>query len=236
MKAMESAGTDRRIAGIAALDQPLRRDLYRLLGERDWVTRDLAAAELDVPRSVAAFHLDKLVDAGVAEVRFERTSGKQGPGAGRPSKLYRRVERELAASIPERSYDLAGLMLSTAISEATETRKPVDEALTATACAFGHELGELAAGGVEDVAPDADRRDSVMAVLAEHGYEPARDGDDIVLRNCPFHRLAEAHRALVCGMNRDFLGGVLDGFGSEEALDARLDPQPGFCCVRITAA
>jgi predicted ArsR family transcriptional regulator len=75
-----------------------------------------------------------------------------------------------------------------------------------------------------------------MTVLAEHGYEPARDGDDIVLHNCPFHRLAEAHRALVCGMNRDFLGGVLDGFGEADELDARLDPQPGFCCVRITRA
>jgi predicted ArsR family transcriptional regulator len=233
---MESAGTDRRIAGIAALDQPLRRALYRLLGERDWVSRDVAAAALDVPRSVAAFHLDKLVDAGAAEVRFERTSGKQGPGAGRPSKLYRRVDRELAASVPERSYDLAGLMLTTAISEATEAGVPVAEALTATASAFGHELGELAAGAAEDATAGDDRRTEVMDVLTEHGYEPARDGDDIVLHNCPFHRLAEAHRALVCGMNRDFLGGVLDGFGEADELDARLDPQPGFCCVRITTA
>jgi hypothetical protein len=61
-------------------------------------------------------------------------------------------------------------------------------------------------------------------------------GDDIVLHNCPFHRLAEAHRALVCGMNRDFLGGVLDGFGEADELAARLDPQPGYCCVRISAA
>src|SRR3954452_8369872 len=175
---MESAGTDRRVAGIAALDQPLRRDLYRLLGERDWGSRDVAATELDVARSVAAFHLDKLVDAGLAEVRFERTSGKQGPGAGRPSKLYRRVGRELAASVPERSYDLAGLMLTTAISEATETRAPVGEALAATASAFGHELGELAAGAPEAVAPGVDRREAVMDVLADHGYEPARDGDD----------------------------------------------------------
>src|SRR3954469_21159429 len=144
---MESPGTDRRIAGIAALDQPLRRALYRLLGEQDWVSRDVAATALDVPRSVAAFHLDKLVDAGAAEVRFERTSGKQGPGAGRPAKLYRGPDTapaapnpDCAGSTPERSYGLAGLMLTTAISEATETRKPVEEALTATASAFGHEF------------------------------------------------------------------------------------------------
>jgi predicted ArsR family transcriptional regulator len=127
-------------------------------------------------------------------------------------------------------------MLTTAISEAAETRVPVEEALTATATAFGHELGELAVGAGEEAEPEGDPRDAVMTLLADHGYEPARDGDDIVLRNCPFHRLAEAHRALVCGMNRDFLGGVLDGNGSADELDARLDPQPGFCCVRITAA
>src|SRR5687768_14593850 len=97
------------IAEIAVLDQPLRRDLYRHLAQAAaWVSRDDAAAALDVPRSVAAFHLDKLADAGLVEVRFERTSGRQGPGAGRPSKLYRRHRDEIAASVPERHYDLAG--------------------------------------------------------------------------------------------------------------------------------
>src|SRR5215212_5542265 len=66
------AHLERRIAAIAALDQPLRRDLYRLLaGAPGWATRDDAAAALGIPRSVAAFHLDKLADAGVVEVRFE---------------------------------------------------------------------------------------------------------------------------------------------------------------------
>ena len=44
----------------AALDQPVRRDLYRLLSERDgWVTRDQASEALGGPRSVAAFHLER---------------------------------------------------------------------------------------------------------------------------------------------------------------------------------
>ena len=91
---MEPRPTDleRRISSIAALDQPLRRDLYRLLSSDDgWVTRDEASEALGIARSVAAFHLDKLADAGVAEITFERTTGRTGPGAGRPSKLYRRV-------------------------------------------------------------------------------------------------------------------------------------------------
>jgi predicted ArsR family transcriptional regulator len=113
---------ERRISGIAALDQPLRRDLYRLLADRDgWVTRDEAAEALGVARSVAAFHLDKLADAGAVEITFERTTGRTGPGAGRPAKLYRRGTAELSVSVPDRRYDLAGSLLATAIAESERT-------------------------------------------------------------------------------------------------------------------
>ena len=115
---------EQRISSIAALDQPLRRDLYRLLSERDgWVSRDEASEALDVPRSVAAFHLDKLAAAGVVETTFERTSGRTGPGAGRPAKLYRRGTEEVSASVPDRRYDLAGSLLATAIAEARADRR-----------------------------------------------------------------------------------------------------------------
>src|SRR5215510_10577503 len=129
---------DRRIAGIAALDQPLRRELYRRLGESDgWMSRDEAAAALGVSRSVAAFHLDKLADAGVVEVRFERTTGRTGPGAGRPSKLYRIADEELSASVPERRYDLAGSLLADAVDRSARTAAPVEECLHEVAGATG---------------------------------------------------------------------------------------------------
>jgi len=74
----------------------------------------------------------------------------------------------------------------------------------------------------------------VVSVLARHGYEPRVDRrKEIALANCPFHRLAEEHRDLVCGMNLDFLAGLLDGLGPSGALTARLEPAPGWCCVRI---
>jgi len=69
-----------------------------------WTSRDDAAAALDIPRSVASVHLDKLVAAGVLEVRFERTSGRSGPGAGRPSKLYRAAPGEISASVRPRRH------------------------------------------------------------------------------------------------------------------------------------
>jgi predicted ArsR family transcriptional regulator len=137
---------ERRISGIAALDQPLRRDLYRLLAERGgWVTRDEASEALGVPRSVAAFHLDKLVDAGVVEITFERTSGRAGPGAGRPAKLYRRGSSEVSASVPERHYDLAGSLLATAIAESERTGRSIADCLSASARAAGRVIGKEAA-------------------------------------------------------------------------------------------
>jgi predicted ArsR family transcriptional regulator len=76
-----------------------------------------------------------------------------------------------------------------------------------------------------------------VAALVSHGYEPfVTGGGDIALANCPFHRLAAEHRSLVCGMNLDFLAGVLDGARGGTDLRACLQPEAGRCCVRITAA
>lgn len=229
---------ERRISGIAALDQPLRRELYRMLSERGgWVTRDEASEALDVPRSVAAFHLDKLAEAGVVEVRFERTSGRTGPGAGRPAKLYRRRAEELSASVPERRYDLAGSLLATAIAESERTGAPIAECLSASARATGRAIGEEAVEATGDLKTRETRRHAVLDVLARHGYEPTLGKrGEIALLNCPFHRLAEEHRSLVCGMNLDFLAGLLEGMGPADRLTARLAPEPGYCCVRIKAA
>lgn len=228
---------ERSIAGIAALDQPLRRELYRLLADADgWTTRDAAAAALDVPRSVAAFHLDKLADAGVVEISFERTSGRQGPGAGRPSKRYRLATDELSASVPERHYDLAGSLLATAIAASTATGSPVAACLRDAAHATGRRIGDEARTAVASVRGATARRQAVVDVLAHHGYEPEVARKEIVLGNCPFHRLAEQHRDLVCGMNLDFLEGLVEGLGEADRLAARLEPSPGSCCVRIAAA
>jgi predicted ArsR family transcriptional regulator len=235
---METAeDLERRIGGIASLDQPLRRDLYRLLSDRGgWVTRDEAAEALGVARSVAAFHLDKLAEAGLVDVTFERTSGRTGPGAGRPAKLYKRGAQEVSASVPDRRYDLAGSLLATAITEAERTGASIAESLRATARAAGCAIGEDAAAATGPLAKRGDRRTAALEVLTRHGYEPKLGArGEIALVNCPFHRLAEEHRTLICGMNLDFLGGLLEGIGRGK-LDARLAPEPGHCCVRIKAS
>src|SRR5215217_6271856 len=135
---MERADRDARVAEIAALDQPVRADLYELLVDRDdWVGRDDAADALGVPRAVAAFHLDKLADAGLVDTRFERPPGRGGPGAGRPAKKYRRAEREVAVSLPDRRYDVAGALLADAVADAAEHGRPVGVALADAARTTG---------------------------------------------------------------------------------------------------
>lgn len=233
MSASDSAA--RRIAGIAALDQPLRRDLYRLLCRRaGWTSRDEASDALGVGRPITAFHLDKLVEAGLLETRYERRTGRSGPGAGRPAKLYRAVEDEIGASVPDRRYDLAGSLLAAAVAAASQTGEAVGECLHRCA----HDAGVMVGESAKARSPGrrGDRRAAIKAVLRDHGYDPVPAArGEVALANCPFHRLAEEHPSLVCGMNLDFLTGVVAGLDAgEPALRTRLAPQPGYCCVRIS--
>jgi predicted ArsR family transcriptional regulator len=224
---MDESARD-EVSDIAALDHPVSRAAYQLVVDRGWVGRDAAGEALDLSRSVAAFHLDKLVEAGLLDVRYERIGGRTGPGAGRPSKLYGRSGREISISLPPRRYDLAGTVLAEAVTRADAAQIPVRQALAEVA----RQAGRDAAAEV----PDAARaRDTVIDVLRRHGYEPRKRGREIALRNCPFHALAERHRDLVCGLNLELLTGVLEGVTGAK-LTARLAPEPGFCCVRLAPA
>jgi predicted ArsR family transcriptional regulator len=62
------------------------------------------------------------------------------------------------------------------------------------------------------------------------GYEPRLVDEQLVLENCPFDRVAREHTALVCGLNVDFVRGVVDGLGCA-GVSASLQPAPGRCCV-----
>jgi predicted ArsR family transcriptional regulator len=73
-----------------------------------------------------------------------------------------------------------------------------------------------------------------MAVLAEHGYEPARHGGAVRLRNCPFHQLVAEDRETVCHMSLALIEGLAAGLGAGTVRPV-LDPQPGYCCVAVDA-
>ena len=221
-----------RVAGVAVLAEPVRRDLYLFVVDQpDAVSRDQAAAGVDVPRHTAKFHLDKLVEEGLLATEFRRLSGRRGPGAGRPAKLYRRADGEVAVSLPERHYDLAGGLLAQAIERSVQQGTAVLDALDAAAAEFGATLGDRARAAAEATTGVDAPRDATCAVLAASGYEPHVQDDTILLRNCPFHSLAKEHTELVCGMNLALVRAVTDRVGG--SLTPRLDPGEGRCCVVV---
>ncbi|MGP3947478.1 helix-turn-helix transcriptional regulator [Streptomyces sp. 7N604] len=214
---------DADVSAIASLDEPTRRRLYdHVVRQPGPVSRDEAAAALGLARQTAAFHLDRLADESLLDVVYERRSGRAGPGAGRPAKLYRRSTKQVAVSLPDRRYELAGRLLAQAVEESDATGEPVRDVLHRKAEELGTQLGGQESAGAFDL-------------LERYGFEPRREGDAIVLANCPFHALAREHTQTVCGMNLHLLRGVLHGLG-EGGLDARLAPAPGRCCVRLEPA
>ncbi len=224
---------DDEFGAIALLHEPLRRSLYLYVARRgEDVSRDEAARALGIQRPLAAFHLDKLVEAGLLEATFRRLSGRTGPGAGRPAKLYRRSSRQHQVTLPPRHYELAAELLADAVDEAGDRRARASVA--EVALRYGRRVGEELATRL----PARASRERRMAALAEglerHGYEPRREGPVLVPANCPFHPLAQRHRDLVCGMNLALVEGVVAGMGASD-LEVRPDPRPGQCCVTVSA-
>ncbi|WP_174522554.1 helix-turn-helix transcriptional regulator [Microbacterium resistens] len=219
-------------AGIGALADPTRRALYEyVIGRPDPSGREAAAEAAGVADHIARFHLDKLVDLGLLEVEFRRLSGRSGPGAGRPAKLYRRAADTIAVSLPPRRFDLAGHILARAIEDADGTA-PLYDAVRDVAREEGRIAGAAASEADPGTAQDEHR---LRQALRAMGYEPRTEGDELVLANCPFDALARTHTALVCGMNQAFVEGMIDGARCT-GLDARLAPHEGRCCVTVTAS
>jgi predicted ArsR family transcriptional regulator len=220
------------IDDVAVLADPVRRRLYsHVVSQQAPVGRDAAAAAAGITRALAAFHLDRLVEAGLLDVTYRRLSGRTGPGAGRPSKLYARSSREVALSLPARRYDLAARLFAEALSRGTADGQPAADALDDVARDFGRALGEE---GRRRAGPRAGRRrllDGAVSVLTEAGFAPAQGTEDVILlRNCPFDAIAQTHRDVVCGMNLSLMDGVIAGLRAS-GVRAELDPQPGMCCV-----
>lgn len=234
-RARDGAADD-ALTAIGLLDEPVRRRVYEwVVAAGRPVARDEVAAGVGIGRPLAAFHLDRLAAAGLLAVEYHRRTGRSGPGAGRPAKFYRRAAREVRVSLPERRYDLIAELLAEAV-EATATVVPPPE-LIAAAREAGRQVGTAArARPVTDGHPvgatvPVEPLGELLPVLAAHGYEPSRVGDDaLTLRNCPFDALVPRHRDLVCGTNLAFAEGLLEGLRID-GVAARLEPGTDRCCV-----
>jgi predicted ArsR family transcriptional regulator len=216
---MESRPTQsKQLDRVAALAEPVRRRLYEFVARAGVpVDRDTAAVGVGIGRPLAAFHLDRLVAAGLLDAEFRRRSGRTGPGAGRPAKFYLRPRhQDVSVDLPSRAYDVAAEIFASGIERAGEARSAVLEA--------ARERGQA-------MASSAQAARGLLPMLETQGYEPFVDDDGVVrLRNCPFHALVDEHRDLTCALNHALLDGAataVEGSG----LRAVSQPREGLCCV-----
>lgn len=210
------------------LDDELRQGMYTFIrAARRPVTRDEAAAAVGISRKLAAFHLDKLVDAGVLRADYQQGTRK----VGRAPKVYQPVETDIAVSLPPRQHDLLADILLDAVL-ADDSR----DAALRVARERGKDLGAAERSQARPGRLGAERSLTLAATaLQRNGFEPDRTSPACVrLHTCPFHPLSARAPEMVCGINHAFLTGLLDGLNTK-TVHAVLDPQAGECCVEIRA-
>lgn len=196
------------------LVDPVRRALFDCVRRRDRaISREEAADLVGVSRPLAAFHLDKLVEAGLLAARYE-APGDRPRGRGRTPKVYEAAV-DVDVTLPPRRYELLASLLADAVAaRPSDAPSAALERARSRGAEYGRSLGSL---------------DTALTRL---GFEPtpAHDGT-VLLDNCPFHAIAVAHPELVCGLNLAFIGGLLEGLGLPQR--PVLAPRAGHCCVEI---
>lgn len=221
----------RAIGAVAALDDSVRSQLYACVRRSGHpVTREEAAEAVGISRKLAAFHLDKLVIAGLLTSSISRGKTHR---VGRTPKVYEPVADAVQVSVPARSHDqLATILIDAAVAQRDD--ESAAEARRRLSTEQGKAVADLVDKGEIRGRLGAERALTLVeSVLDERGYEPYRPATDrLRLRNCPFHPLAERAPELVCGLNEAFMGGLLDGLGADR-LDAVLSPAEGECCVEL---
>ena len=114
-----SESRDRDLVALGQLAEPVRRDLY------DWVVGQVGRwaarrrpRRSGITRALATFHLDRLAAAGLLEGGYRRLTGKVGPGAGRPARVYWRAGRDFNIALPERRYERVAQLFASALEQA----------------------------------------------------------------------------------------------------------------------
>jgi predicted ArsR family transcriptional regulator len=220
------------LRAVALLAEPIRRRLYLYLRERDEpVGREEAARQAGIKARLAAFHLDKMADAGLLEVEYRRLSGRAGPGAGRTAKVYSVSSRSFSVLIPQTRYALAASMMASALSagtSGTDGAESLQDVATAVGGGIGSEIRQ-------QTQTDSARREAVQHKLEQLGYEPrVEKSGEWTLRNCIFSQLSTSHRELVCGMNAAFVAGIVGGAHLPSLRAERRRESWPDCCVRLT--
>jgi predicted ArsR family transcriptional regulator len=227
------------VAAVALLDEPTRRRLYEYVVAHGDSGRDAAAQAVGISRVLAAFHLDKLVEGGLLTAHYRRLTGRTGPGAGRPAKVYSRSAHDIAVSLPTRRYELPAEVFAEGLERLATTvgTEAVVAAVNEPARQHGRQVGNLVRRLAGPRAGRRRKREALVAQLTEDGFAPAVNAqtDTVTLVNCPYRALAESHRALTCGMNLAWAEGVVEAARTTD-LQPRLDVELGRCCVVFAPA
>ena len=187
------------------------------------------AGQTGLHPNTARFHLEALVEAGLAE-----RAPQARPTPGRPSMAYQATGSDGPAG--QRRYRLLAEMLTSMITGVMA--QPGGAATDA-----GREWGRY----LTEQPPPYQRIDDGQAIerltgaLREIGFAPeaVTEGGrrQLRLRQCPFREVAEHHQDVVCALHLGLIQGVLTELRAPVTAD-RLLPfaEPSVCIVELSTA
>src|SRR5438067_1309861 len=172
-------------------DPGLRAALLWARGQAQPIAADELAAAQGVHRNVARSRLERLVGAGLLVASYERRTGRSGPGAGRPAKIYAVPPQLESIEFPARRYEaLMGLLVDALAPEGRPER------LRAVGFEFGRQLGRTAKlRPAKRVRTGVERMCAAVRAL---GYQATlvevNDGGAVIATpTCPLRPLVRAH-------------------------------------------
>lgn len=166
-------------------------------------------------------HLDQLLADGHAT-----RASAPAQGRGRPAWLWRPARHSAASPYAA----LAGVLAETIARTSPEPAATAHEA----GLSWGRQvLEDLPTGSTTPTA-----RDRVLHVMADQGFAPTDDGEDISLHRCPLLEAADRHPLVVCAVHRGLVDALLTPEGPTDPTRAELVPfaAPGVCRLRLREA
>lgn len=182
------------------------------------------ARHVGLHSNTARFHLDGLVEQGLAERATE-----QRDVPGRPRTLYR-----ASTHTGRRSYRLLAEILTSYL--ATQTPH-AGQAAQQAGSAWGRYLTERPAPFRDVDAATAIQQ--LTEILDDIGFAPeattATGNQRIVLNHCPFREVAEEHPEVACAVHLGLMRGVLSELRAPvEAASLEAFVEPNRCVTHLT--